>query len=139
MIKVKWVDGFQFVGTGSTGHTFVIDAPEKGGGRGEGIKPSELLLLGLAGCTGYDVVQILSKQRQDIRSFEVSVEGEQAADPPWPFEKILVTYKIRGLNINETFLQRAIELSETKYCSVGATISGRAKIETRYEIEEVAS
>ena len=138
-VRVNWVEGFQFIGTGSNGHTIVLDAPAKGGGKGEGIKPSELLLLGLAGCTGYDVVQILTKQRQEIRNLEVSVEGLQAADPPWPFEKIIVTYKLKGNMINETFVQRAIELSETKYCSVGATISGKATIETRYEIEQSPS
>ncbi len=135
-IVAKWVDGAQFVATGTGGHSIVMDLPPGDLGRGHGYKPSELLLVALAGCTGTDVVDILRKQRQTLTGLTIQVLGSQAADPPWTFQTIEIVYTFRGRGLNETLIQRAVDLSQNKYCSVGDTISGKAKITSRYVIEE---
>ncbi|MBI4302181.1 MAG: OsmC family protein [Chloroflexi bacterium] len=129
-VTAKWVDGLQFVATGSDGHAIVLD------GEGRGFSPSEILLAALAGCTGIDVIGILRKQRQKVSSLEIIVKGEQLPDPPWTYQKVEVEYVVKGEDIKESAVARAIELSETKYCSVGATISDKAKIVSSFRIEE---
>jgi putative redox protein len=132
----RWVEGVQFVHTGTGGHSIVTDGLAGGPGQGHGFKPSELLLASVSGCTGYDVAEILAKQRQKLTGLTVTVRSTQAADPPWIFEKMVVEYAFRGKGLNETLVKRAIELSETKYCSVMATISPRVEITTSFVIEE---
>ncbi|MFQ6015856.1 MAG: OsmC family protein [Anaerolineae bacterium] len=99
-----------------------------------GLKPSDLLLLGLGGCTGLDVVSILSKQRQDLTGFEINITGEQDEDPPWTFRKVHIEYVLRGKDLSEKEVERAIKLSEEKYCSVGATIAATTEITSSYRI-----
>jgi putative redox protein len=125
---VTWVQGEQFVATGTGGHGIVLDAP---GGRDtwQGFKPSELLLAALAGCTAVDVIDILRKKRQ-----RVSARGEQRTEHPKAFERIAVHYEVRGQGISATAVERAIRLSEEKYCSVAATVRGVATITTSYTI-----
>ena len=96
----------------------------------------ELLLAGVAGCTGMDIVSILEKSRQEMTGFEVVVTGERAKDYPMVFTEIAVEYVIRGRNISEEAVKRAIELSETKYCSASIMMGKTAKITTTYRIEE---
>lgn len=135
-VRARWVGGRQFVGIDEGGQAIVIDASVEGGGRGEGFRPSNLLLAALAGCTGYDVVNILEKQRQRLTALEIRVRGTQQPEPPWTFTEIHVEYLLRGHDLDPRRVKRAIELSETKYCSVSATIAGRARLTSTFRIEE---
>ena len=103
----------------------------------KGFSPMELVIVGLAGCTGGDVISILRKKRQPVTAFEVRVHGDRADDFPRKYTNIEVTYIVTGRGIDPEAVRRAIELSETKYCSVSATVSGVAKITSRFEIREV--
>ena len=125
-VQVNWLQNFQFVGTDSTKHSVVISG--HGPDDGIGMKPSELLLVSLGSCTGYDVVNILTKKRQNLSGLRISVSGEQAADPPWPFQTIHIHYELRGTNLDPQAVEQAIQLSEEKYCSVSATLSQAATI-----------
>lgn len=131
-VKVKWVEGKQFVGTDSTSHSLVMSSSEEG----TGLKPSDLLLLGLGGCTGVDVISILEKQRQEVTDLEITITGEQEPEPPWTFRRIEIEYLLRGKELKEEAVRRAIQLSEEKYCSVGATISGVAEMVSSFQIVE---
>ena len=134
-VKVKWIDGLRFVATDSAGHSIVMDASKEAGGEGSGFSPMQLLLIALGGCTGMDVVHILRKQRQQIDGLEVSVSGERVKEPPRVYNNICIVYKIRGTGIKENAIQRAIQLSEDKYCSVGATLRTKAKVASNYVIQ----
>jgi len=103
---------------------------------GTGLKPSDLLLLGLGGCTGVDVISILEKQRQKVTDLEITITGEQDPEPPWTFRHIEIEYLLRGKGLKEEAVRRAIQLSEEKYCSIGATISGVAEIGSSFQIRE---
>lgn len=127
---IKWTGNKTFLGVDSTNHSVVLSTKEDN----VGMKPSELLLVALGSCTAVDVVEILEKKRLDLKGLEIFVEGEQQKDPPWPFQKIHIHYKLFGSNIKEKDAQQAIELSEQKYCSVAATVRGVSKIETDFEI-----
>ena len=127
---VRWIQGKQFIGIDSTQHSVVLSTAEEG----IGMKPSELMLVALGSCTAVDVVEILRKKRKKIKALEISVNAEQDQDPPWTFRKIHLKFTVSGDNISEDDLQKAIELSEDKYCSVAATIRGKANITTEYEL-----
>lgn len=129
---VRWITGKQFIGTDSTNHSVVLSTTAEG----IGMKPSELLLVALSSCTAVDVVEILEKKKVKIQSLEIEASGEQDADPPWTFRKIHVNYRVSGEGLTEKALAQAIELSETKYCSVASTIRGVADITTSYEITQ---
>jgi len=131
-VKVKWVEGKEFVGTDSASHSLVISSSEEG----TGLKPSDLLLLGLGGCTGVDVISILEKGRQKVTDLVITITGEQEPEPPWAFRHIEINYLLRGKGLKEEAVRRAVQLSEEKYCSVGATISGVAKIASSFQIIE---
>lgn len=126
---VRWIGGKQFIGIDSTRHSVVLSTPDEG----VGMKPSELLLVALASCTAVDVVEILSKKRLELTSLEIGASAEQDSDPPWTFRKVHLTYKLRGKNLNEKAVEQAIALSEEKYCSVAATIRGKAEITYSFE------
>ena len=98
--------------------------------------PGDMLLTALAGCSGIDVVNILERMRQKVDDIQISVKGRQNPDPPWTWEDIEIHYTIYGSGLNERLVRRAINLSENKYCSIGATISGRARISSDFEIIE---
>ena len=127
---VRWISGKQFVGVDSTNHSLILSSPTEG----VGVKPSDLLLLGLASCTAVDVVEILTKKRMPLSSLEIITSGEQDADPPWTFRKIHMKFRVGGDGITDKAVQQAIELSEGKYCSVAATVKNTAQITTEYEI-----
>jgi putative redox protein len=131
-VTLTWVQDKQFVGTDDSKHSIVISSQDER--NGTGMVPSQLLLLALASCTAYDVVGILEKRRQHLTGLRVNVTGEQEPDPPWPFRHITVEYIFRGKGLKEKDVVRAIELSETKYCSVAATLRPAAEIHTRFEI-----
>lgn len=131
-VKVKWVEGKQFVGTDSTSHSLVMSSSQEG----TGLKPSDLLLLGLGGCTGVDVISILEKGRQKVTGLEITITGEQDPEPPWTFRRIEIEYLLRGKGLKEEAVRRAIQLSEEKYCSVKATISEVAEVTSSFQIRE---
>jgi len=122
--RVKLVDGMMFVG----GHTVVMDGAPEYGGRNLGIRPMEMLLIGLGGCTAFDVVQILRKGREDVTDCEVEVSGERAETDPKVFTTIHVDYRVRGRNLAPAKVERAIELSKEKYCSASIMLGATAKI-----------
>jgi len=135
-IKVKWAGALQFIATDSDGHSLVMDVSKGMGGEGAGFRPVEMLLVALAGCTAVDVVEILRKQRQPLVGMEVVVQGQRAADHPKVYTEIEVEYVLKGKGFNEAFIQRAIQLSEEKYCSVRAMLAASAKVASRYRVIE---
>ncbi len=135
-VSLTWRDGFKFESRDAHGHALTLDAPQSDGEAFEGFMPGDMLLTALAGCSGIDVVNILERMRQKVEGVEISVKGRQNPDPPWTYEDIEIRYTIRGSGLNERLVARAINLSENKYCSIGATISGRARITSEFEIIE---
>lgn len=129
---VKWIDKGEFLGTDSTKHSVVMSTQDEE--NATGLKPSELLLVALGGCTGVDVVSILKKGRQNLSGLEIEVKGEQDPDPPWTFRNIHIGYTLRGSGLSEQAVARAIKLSEDKYCSVRATVSGVAEVTSSFTI-----
>ncbi len=129
---VKWVGKGEFVGTDSTRHSVVMSTQDEE--NATGMKPSEVLLVALGGCTGVDVVSILKKRRQDVTGLEIELTAEQDPNPPWTFRRISAHYTLRGSNLSESAVQRAIQLSEEKYCSVGTTLSGVAEMTSIFTI-----
>lgn len=132
--KMNWVEGNRFEGTGTFGHTITIDTAKKVGGTEQGFKPTELLLWAMAGCTGIDVVRILQKQRQEISSLEIEVIGHYPDEYPKPFNAIEVKYTAKGKNLDEKKLEKAIELSEQKYCMVSQTVARETKVVTSCQV-----
>lgn len=127
----RWIPGGQrFVSTDSTGHSVVMSTTKEN----IGMKPSELILSALAGCSSVDVVNILSKKRTPLSHLEVQVSAEQDSDPPWTFRKIHMKFIVKGQGLTQENVAQAIELSEQKYCSVAATLRGVAEITTSFEI-----
>ena len=114
---VKWVDNAMFLGESGSGHAIVMDGPEDHGGRNMGIRPMEMLLLGLGGCTSFDVMSILSKQRLDVHDCVAEIEAERADAVPSVFTKIHVHFIVSGRNLKESLVERAVKLSAEKYCS----------------------
>jgi putative redox protein len=127
---IQWIGGKKFVGIDSTNHSVVLSPRDEN----VGMRPSELLLVALGSCTAVDVVEILTKKRMAPASLNISVTGEQDAEPPWAFRKIHIKYVVSGNNITEDDVRKTIDLSESKYCSVAATIRGVAEITTEFEI-----
>ena len=127
--------GMAFHGTASkSGFTLKMDAHPSVGGEDDGFRPMELLLVGLGGCTGMDVVSILRKKRQAISGFEIQLHADQAKDFPHVFTNITIKYIIRGQGVDPKAVERAIELSATKYCSAHAMLEQAATITSTYEI-----
>ena len=127
---VRWAGGQQFIGMDANDHAVVLSAESEP----NGLRPSQLLLIALASCTAVDVVEILAKKRKPLSFFEVITEGVHDKEPPWPYRKIHVKYRLSGKDLTDKAVQQAIELSEKKYCSVSATVRGVAEITTEYEI-----
>jgi putative redox protein len=126
----------QFVASDNRGHHLLID--DAAGNTGP--KPIELIAIGLAGCTAFDVVNILRKKRQDVTAYDVNVEADQRQEPPNIFTKVRIRHVVTGANVSEEAVKAAIHLSESKYCSVSAMLAASgAEIETTYEIVPVES
>jgi len=133
----RWSDGKrQFVGESGTGHAIVMDIGQADGGRETGARPLELLLVGQAGCTGLDVVYILQKMRKEVTGLEVAVEGLRREEHPRVFTRIDVVYRVRGRELTEADVRKAIRLSETTYCSASATLAATAEIRSRFELTD---
>lgn len=132
---VRLVEGMHFAGE-IDGFSIDLDAEESAGGRGKGTQPMRLLLLGMAGCTAMDVISILRKKRQRISALEVEVRGDRREEHPRTYERAEILYRVRGEGVDPKAVERAIELSETRYCPAIATLGETAQITSRYEIEE---
>lgn len=133
--RVNWVEDVMFVAESGSGHAIVLDGAPEGGGRNLGMRPMELVALGVAGCSSYDVVSILRKARQKISHCEARVSAERADAVPAVFESIHLHFRLAGENLNEAQVARAIELSAEKYCSASIMLKqAGVKITHDYEI-----
>ena len=133
-MTLEWKGNFRFEAKNPNGLTVNFDAPKKYGGEETAPTPMETVLASLAGCTSFDVVSILKKKRQKISSYSVETEAERREEPPEVFTKIHIKYIIKGENISKEAVERAIQLSYDKYCSVGAMLKKTAEITTSYDI-----
>ena len=135
--RIKLVENVCRVGESACGHGIVIDGAETIGGRNLGVRPMEMLLMGLGGCTAMDVLSILRKQRQDVTDCVIEVEGERGDEHPKIFTKIHVHFIITGNALKESSVKRAVDLSAEKYCSVSAMLGKSAEITHDYEVIEL--
>ncbi len=133
-VKAKWTEGMQFVARVNSGHAVVMDALPQVGGMATGARPMELLLIGLAGCTGMDVVSILRKMRVEFDRFEVRVKAEKAPQHPKVYTRIDLEYIIWGEKIPEDGFQKAINLSQERYCSASVMLGRTAQLSHSYRI-----
>jgi putative redox protein len=131
---IQWVTKGQFVGTDSSKHSVVMSSQNEE--NGVGMKPSDMLLVALGGCSSIDIVNILHKKRQRLTGLEIEISGKQDPDPPWAFRNIHIMYTLRGRGLSEKAVADAIKLSEDKYCSVKATLDKAVEICTEYHIIE---
>lgn len=135
---VKWVDNVMFLGESGSGHSVVMDGPEDLGGRNMGIRPMEMLLIGLGGCASFDVIGILKKARQNVRDCRAELVAERADAVPSPFIKITIKFVVTGTNLKEKQVAKAVELSATKYCSASVMMEAAGvDMNHEYEIVEV--
>lgn len=132
--NVKYTGGMQFVATADSGHAVIMDADKDVGGNNTGSRPMELLLMGIGGCSGMDIISILKKKKQTITGLEAQVSGSMAEDYPHKYTEISIEYIVRGKDVSEEAVKRAVQLSMDKYCSVKATLEGSAKIHFTYKI-----
>ena len=132
--SVTWKNGMSFTGTADTGFEVPLGADASVGGADDGFRPMELMLVSLAGCTAMDVISILSKKRQNITGFEVKVDGKRAAEHPKVFNAISIHYVVRGQGVDAGAVERAIDLSKTKYCPAQAMLSQIAPVTLSYEV-----
>lgn len=133
--RVKWTDGYQFVAESKSGHALVLDSSE---GAASAATPMEMVLEALCGCTGMDVVSILQKMKKDLRKLEISAQAERAEEPPTVFTSIHVHYRVEGKGIDKESVEKAIRLSEDKYCSVAAMLRKSVTLSYDYEVVESA-
>jgi putative redox protein len=136
VVKVKWIDGLRFVASDDKGHSIVIDVTKEHGGEGSAFGPMQLLLAAFGACSGLDVVEILRKQRQKLEGLEIMVSGSRVSEPPKVYDKVHAEYKLKGKDLQEKAVRRATQLSQEKYCSVGATLKAKAKITYDYAIQQ---
>jgi putative redox protein len=134
--KAIWKGGMAFTGVNDEGYLVPMDSSAKVGGQDVGFRPLQLLAVGLAGCTGMDVISILQKKRQEVTGFEVSAEVERSTEHPKVFTKIILTYTVKGKNLDPQAVERAVELSETKYCGAQAMLRKTAEITHKIVLEE---
>ena len=134
--SAKWVQGVMFVGESGSGHAVVMDGAPDAGGRNMGLRPMEMLLLGLAGCAAFDVVLILKRGRENITDCVVEVDGDRADTDPKVFTNVRMNYKITGRNLDRNKVERAVKLSEEKYCSASAMFNKTAQMSHTIEIVE---
>ena len=135
-VAVQWQDNMTFVGKPDSGFVVQMDADSSFGGTNNGVRPMELVALGLAGCTAMDVISIMQKKRQPVTQFEVRVNAPRSAEHPKVFTHALITYVVTGKNVDESALLRSIELAATKYCPAQFMLAQVFPMEIHYEIYE---
>ena len=133
---IKWVDNVMFIGQSGSGHSIVIDGPPQAGGENAGIRPMELMLVGLGACTRFDVVTILKKSRQDVTDCHAELEAERAEEIPQVFTRIHVHFVVSGHQLKSKQVERAVTLSADKYCSASIMMAKTAVITHDFEIIE---
>jgi putative redox protein len=136
--RVKWVEDATFVGESGSGHAVVMDGPPDSGGRNLGIRPMEMLLIGMGGCTAFDVVLILRKARQPVTDCVVEIEAERAETVPKVFTRIHVHFIVTGAGLSDKQVARAVQLSAEKYCSASIMLGKAAEITHDYEVVPAA-
>ena len=134
--RAKLIEGMAFMGEAGSGHALVMDGSPEYGGRNLGFRPMELILLGVAGCTAFDVINILRKGREDVADCVVEVAGERAAEDPKVFTKVHLIYRVKGRSLSPAKVERAIKLSKEKYCSASIMVAKTAEMTFEYHIEE---
>ena len=134
-VTIKWIDGVSFVGESETGHAVVLDGAPENGGRNVGMRPMEMLLIGMGACTAFDVVTILKKARQPILDCVAEINAARAEETPKVFTTIHVHFIITGNNLNQTQVERAVKLSAEKYCSASIMLSKSVVITHDFEIK----
>lgn len=138
-VKVKWIDGVSFVGESESGHAVVLDGAPENGGRNIGMRPMEMLLIGMGACSSFDVVAILKKARQPIVNCVAEVEATRADSVPKVFTSIHVHFVLTGTGLNAGQVERAVKLSAEKYCSASIMLSQACPISHDFEIKELES
>ncbi len=133
-VRVKWIEDVAFMGESETGHAIVMDGAPENGGRNIGMRPMETLLIGMGGCTSFDVVTILKKSRQAVVDCVAEISAERADEVPKVFTKIHVHFVVTGNNLNEKQVGRAVALSAEKYCSASIMLSKSVEITHDFEI-----
>lgn len=134
--RIKWVEGVSFVAESGSGHALVMDGAPEHGGRDLGPRPMELMLLGMGGCTAFDVVHILRKARQPVTDCVAELEAERAESDPRVFTRIHVHFVVTGRGLSEKQVGRAVELSAEKYCSASIMLGKTAEITHDFEVLE---
>ena len=135
--RVKWLDGAAMVAESGSGHALVMDGPPEHGGRNLGVRPMEMLLLGMGGCTEFDVLHILRKARQEVTGCELLLEAQRAETEPKVFTRIHAHFIVSGRNRSEKRVAKAIDLSAEKYCSASIMLGATAEITHDFEIVDV--
>ena len=133
-ISVEWIDGMLMVGKSDSGHAIVMDGPPEIGGENLGVRPMEMLLLGMAGCTMIDVVSTLEKMRENLSDCQTKVSADRGTEYPKVFTNIHIHFILKGNNLNESKVIKAIKLSADKYCSASIMLSNTANITHDFEI-----
>jgi len=132
--RIKWVENVAFMAESGSGHALVMDGAPDHGGKNLGPRPMEMLLMGMGGCTAFDVIQMLKKSRQAVDDCIIEIEAERAEDIPKVFTKIHAHFIIKGKGLKESHVQRAVSLSAEKYCSASIMLGQTAEITHDYEI-----
>ncbi len=135
--RVVWVENSKFLGESGSGHSVIMDGPPESGGQNLGLRPMEMLLVGVGGCTAFDIIHILKKGRHAVTDCELQLEAERAEADPKVFTRIHIHYVVKGKGLSEAVVKRAIELSAEKYCSASIMLGKSATITHDYEIVEV--
>jgi len=138
-VRIKWVEGVSFVGESETGHAVVLDGAPENGGRNIGMRPMEMLLIGMGACTSFDVVTILKKSRQPIVDCVAEIDAARADEVPKVFTKIHVHFVVTGTGLNPSQVERAVKLSAEKYCSASIMLSQACEITHDFEIVDPAA
>lgn len=136
--RIKWVEGVTMVGESGSGHALVMDGPPEFGGRNLGVRPMEMLLLGMGGCTEFDVLHILRRGRHEVSLCEVVLEAERAESDPKVFTRIHAHFRVGGEGLTEKAVERAVKMSAEKYCSASIMLGATAEITHDFELVDVA-
>ena len=134
--KITWINGRAFLGESGSGHSVVMDGAPEAGGRNIGVRPMEMLLLGLGGCSAFDVVMILEKAREKVTGCEVELYGDRASEDPKVFTKVKMIYTVTGHNLKPSAVERAVKLSAEKYCSASKMFEKTAELSHEWKIVE---